>query len=140
MRHALRPDGAPDSLGGRPTLCGTRAAVSRMAFEPWLREVPEQRTCRICWAVAERFPPYLPPNPSNDLARARHVVGRLRAVVAGRCTDDEMRRAVGQVVATIEGVLPNPPVPQVPWPGITLPEHRPPWKLFGIQPSVPGGP
>jgi hypothetical protein len=119
VRHALRPDGAPDRFNGRPTLCGTRAHTSPVRFEPWLREIPGQRTCRTCWAIAERFPAIAPPDAPNDLARARHLFGRLRAAVARRGSDTELRTAVASVLAQLESAVPpaildnapNPPVP-----------------------------
>jgi hypothetical protein len=110
-----------------------------MAFEPWLREIAGQRTCRTCRALAERFPPMIPPDPSNDLARARHLLGRLRAVTARRCTEAQMRRAVGEVLAAVDTVLPNPPVPHVPWPGVAAPEPIEPWRLLvgaGVPPPA----
>jgi hypothetical protein len=110
-----------------------------MAFEPWLREIPGQRSCRTCRAVAERFPPVIPPDPSNDLARARHLLGRLRAVTAGRCTPTQMRRAVGEVLAAVDTVLPNPPVPRVPWPGITPVSPIEPQRLL-VRAGAPARP
>ena len=106
MRHALRPDGAPDRFNNRPTLCGTRANTSPMRFEPWLREVPGQRTCRTCWAIAERYPATAPPDPPNDLARVRHLFGRLRAVVVRRSSDLELHEAVASVLAQLEVAVP----------------------------------
>ena len=80
VRHALRPDGVPDRFGGRPTLCGARArTASPMPFEPGLRVPSGHHACETCTAVAERYPATVPLDIANDLSRARHALGRLRA-------------------------------------------------------------
>ncbi len=117
VRHALRPDGAPDARNFRPTLCGTRARTSPMRFEPWLRgEIPGQRSCRTCSSLARRFPPTIAPDAPADLARARHLLGRLRAGVAGRCSDRDLHAAVVDVLAELDCALPLAPADLPPYP------------------------
>lgn len=116
MRHALRPDGVPDRFNNRPTLCGTRAHTSPVRFEPWLREIPGQRTCRTCRMIAERFPAIAPPDAPNDLARARHLFGRLRAAVAQPTSHTELRTAVASVLAQLEPAVPPPTLGDLPDP------------------------
>jgi len=108
VRHALRPDGAADRYGMRPTLCGARAWVTRMAFEPWLHVPAAQRACETCRAIAQRFPSATPLDVSNDLARARHVLGRLRAVAASDVPSDAVRLAVTEALACADAALPRP--------------------------------
>ncbi len=108
VRHALRPDGVADLTGARPTLCGTRAWVTTVAFEPWLRVPAGHHAYDTCWAIAERFPATSVVDVSNDLARARHVVGRLRAVVATSPPPDDVRAAVADALGWIDTALPPP--------------------------------
>ena len=108
MRHALRTAGAPDEYGWRPTLCGTRAFVLRIAFEPWRGRPTHDQACQTCWAVAERFPAAGPLDISNDLARARIMIGRLRALVATSPSIATLRHAVGEALACVEGAWPSP--------------------------------
>jgi hypothetical protein len=107
-RHALRPEGAPDEYGLRPTLCGTRAWVARIGFEPWLSVPAGQRACLTCWGIAERYPAAAPLDVSNDLARARNVLRRLRACVATDPAPHTLRAAVADALAVADGALPFP--------------------------------
>jgi hypothetical protein len=107
-RHALRPDGAADEFGLRPTLCGTRGWVTTIGFEPWLLVPAGQKACLTCWQIAERFPAAAPLDVSNDLARARHVLRRLRACVATDPEPHAMRAAVADALASADGALPFP--------------------------------
>ena len=107
-RHALRPDGAPDENGLRPTLCGTRGWVTTVGFEPWLGVPGGHRACLTCWAITERYPAAAPLDVSNDLARARHVLRRLRACVTTNPEPGAMRAAVADALAIADGALPFP--------------------------------
>jgi hypothetical protein len=107
-RHALRTDGAPDQYGWRPTLCGTRAYPMVTAFEPWRGRPSGHEVCQTCWTIAERFPAAGPLDVSNDLARARIMFGRLRALVAASAPAAALRHAVGQALACVEGAWDSP--------------------------------
>lgn len=118
LRHALRPDGAPDARNLRPTLCGTRAATSPAPFEPWFGRAHIGRPCRICVRLARRFPVATPPSAAADLARARHLVGRLRGAISSRASDAEVREAATAMLAQFEVAVPSqweypPPLPPV---------------------------
>ncbi|MGD9753385.1 MAG: hypothetical protein AB7W59_20520, partial [Acidimicrobiia bacterium] len=75
--HALRPDGPPDRLGARPTLCGATARALPVVrrFGPGAHRLP---VCRTCDTLAHRHPLQRPIQPSADLARLKHVLRNAR--------------------------------------------------------------
>lgn len=111
VRHALRTDGVPDRYGLRPTLCGARAVTVVPQFEPLL--APERfghyRFCRTCTSVARRYPPPTHIDPPRDLSRTRHVLGRLRAAVAGRVPAEELLSLVAEALAIADAAMPPSP-------------------------------
>lgn len=80
-----------------------------MRFEPWLAQVPGQPACRTCAELAQRFPATSPPDAAADLARARHLLSRLRAGVARGSTGTELQAAVAAVLAQFEAAVPPAP-------------------------------
>ena len=84
-------------------MCGTRAFVQRHAFEPWRGRPAAAKTCQTCLAVAERFPAAGPPDISNDLARARGVLRKLRSLIASSASATALRDAVAEALACVEG-------------------------------------
>ena len=108
VRHALRPDGVPDQYCHRPTLCGAQARTVRPPFEPWLQVPVGQRACRTCTELAQRFPASAPVDLANDLARARHAIGRLRGAVARRLPEPELLAALAHTLAVIDTAVPPP--------------------------------
>jgi hypothetical protein len=85
--HALRPDSIPDERGRRPTLCGTHAHANRNFFPG------DRRACRICAALATRYPPRWTIRPDVELAVFRATVIR-RAADLGSAADELLNLAI----------------------------------------------
>jgi hypothetical protein len=73
--HAMRPDGAADYIGFRPTLCGTRVKPSPF---PFYEQADRSEHCETCTRVARRFPPERNIDPVGDVGTATALIGALR--------------------------------------------------------------
>ena len=71
MRHALAPDGMPDTWSRRPALCGAWARTSRLVFS-----VFDPEACAHCVAAALRHPPRRQVDAGADLARLTALLVR----------------------------------------------------------------
>jgi hypothetical protein len=101
IRHALRPDGAADRGGFRPTLCGTSVKPSAVPFY----EQDSRHNCVTCTRVAERFKLTRRIEPLSDIGTTTALLSSLRG--ARHAPDDELRRQVDQAVASF-GMLAIP--------------------------------
>ena len=87
--HALRPDGAANGSGHRPTLCGaiTRPDAARRFFGDARIQRP---SCEVCADVARRFPLTQAIDPPADLSRVKHLLaGGRSALLTGNATAQE---------------------------------------------------
>lgn len=91
-QHALRPDGAADAVGRRPTMCGARVRPAPSPFHPI-----DPRNCISCTRIVRRFPPWRFFNGGRDAGTLGALVAILRD--AANANDDELRAAVGQLLA-----------------------------------------
>jgi hypothetical protein len=93
--HALRPDGAADFIGFRPTMCGTRVKPSP---HPFYEHANRRRHCETCTRVATQFPPERDIDPVADVGTALSLIGTLRAT---RFAPEAILRAqVDEMLAT----------------------------------------
>jgi hypothetical protein len=97
--HALRPDGAADCIGFRPTLCGASVKPSP---QPFYEHDTRKHNCLTCRRMAERFTPARRIEPLSDIGTAMALFGRLRS--ARHAPEEELRRLVDQVLASF-GIL-----------------------------------
>jgi hypothetical protein len=74
--HAMRPDGAADYIGFRPTLCGTRVKPSPF---PFYEQANRAEHCETCTRVARHFPPERNIDPVGDVGTATSLISALRA-------------------------------------------------------------
>jgi hypothetical protein len=78
VAHALRPDGYADTIGFRPTLCGTRVKPTNRPFYPGM-SLSCTRNCVTCTRVAKQFPLARRIDPISDIGTATAMIGMLRA-------------------------------------------------------------
>ena len=83
--HALRPDGAADHIGFRPTMCG---AYVKPSFRPFYEGYG--RNCETCDMVVSRFPPERNIDPLADVGTATAF---LRMLAGVRCATEPVLRA-----------------------------------------------
>jgi hypothetical protein len=74
--HAMRPDGAADYIGFRPTLCGARVKPSPF---PFYEQATRRSHCETCTRVARDWPPERNIDPVGDVGTATSLIGMLRA-------------------------------------------------------------
>ena len=97
ISHALRPDGAADRIGFRPTLCGARVKPTLRPF--YVNVPPSYHNCETCDWVAERFPPERNIDPAADVGTATSLIGTLWA--ARHAPEPELRSQVDQLLALL---------------------------------------
>ena len=78
IAHALRPDGYADTIGFRPTLCGTRVKPTNRPFYPDI-SLSGTTNCATCTRVANQFPLHRRIDPLSDIGTATALIGTLRA-------------------------------------------------------------
>ena len=111
IAHALRPDGAADRIGYRPTLCGSRVNPSNVEFyagQPW----SGNRNCETCTNVALRYPADRTIRPLSDIGTAIALIAMLRA--ARHAPESRLRECVDLMLATFgapggASLFPRPP-------------------------------
>jgi hypothetical protein len=96
VAHALRPDGAPDYIGFRPTLCG---AYVKPSIRPFYEDHPlsGRPNCATCASVARRHPAARLIDPPVDIGTATALIGGLRA--ARRAPAPVLRAQVDEILA-----------------------------------------
>ena len=92
VAHALRPDGAADYIGFRPTMCGTHAKPS---ISPFFENDP--RNCETCTNVVRRFLPERNIDPLADAGTATAFIRMLGS--ARRATEPILRAQVDEMLA-----------------------------------------
>jgi hypothetical protein len=78
IAHALRPDGYADTIGFRPTLCGTRVKPTNRPFYPDV-SLSGTTNCLTCTRLANHFPLERRIDPLSDIGTATAMIGMLRA-------------------------------------------------------------
>ena len=96
VTHALRPDGYADTIGFRPTLCGTRVKPSNRPFYPVI-SLSCTRNCVTCTRVANQFPLERRIDPLSDIGTATAMIGMLRA--ARGSPETVLREQVDQLLS-----------------------------------------
>jgi hypothetical protein len=74
--HAMRPDGAADYIGFRPTMCGTRVKPSPF---PFYEHANRREHCDTCTQIAREFPPERNIDPAGDIGTVLSLIATLRA-------------------------------------------------------------
>ena len=97
LSHALRPDGAADRIGFRPTLCGARVKPTLRPF--YVNAPPSFHNCATCDWIAARFPPVRNIDPAADIGTATSLIGSLWA--ARHADEPELRSQVDQLLALL---------------------------------------
>ena len=92
VAHALRPDGAADHIGFRPTMCGTYVKPSiRPFYEGYLRN------CETCEGVVRGFPAERNIDPLAEVGTATALIRLLAA--ARRASEPVLRAQVDEMLA-----------------------------------------
>jgi hypothetical protein len=94
--HALRPDGAPDHIGFRPSLCGAYVKATPHPFFPE-RAPSGRQNCETCEAVARRHPPDRLIDPVIDVGSATALIAMLRTM--RHAPEPLLRATVDQLLA-----------------------------------------